>query len=111
MLKVLSKVCKQQSILWFVDLIFYDNNNILSRKKRSEPTKYAIRLARALNSEGIKIQLEPEIWYTSCYFYTPDILVNKDLDIEVDGPYHEESQIKKNDRIRQRALENSAYLI
>ncbi|HEU4446954.1 MAG TPA: DUF559 domain-containing protein [Nitrososphaeraceae archaeon] len=62
-----------------------------------------------LHSKGIKIQLEPEIWYTSCNFYTPDILVNEDLIIDVDGPYHEESQIKKNDRIRQRALENSGY--
>jgi very-short-patch-repair endonuclease len=93
------------------NLISYDNNNNQSRIKRSEPTKYAIRLARALNSEGIKIQLEPEIWYTSCNFYTPDILVNKDLVIEVDGPYHEELQIRKNDRIRQRALESSGYLV
>jgi very-short-patch-repair endonuclease len=93
------------------NLISYDNNNNQSRIKRSEPTKYAIRLARALNSEGIKIQLEAEIWYTSCNFYTPDILVNKDLVIEVDGPYHEEPQIRKNDRIRQRALESSGYLV
>ena len=93
------------------NLISYDNNNNQSRIKRSEPTKYAIRLARALNSEGIKIQLEPQIWYTSCNFYTPDILVKRDLVVEVDGPYHEESQIRKNDRIRQRALESSGYLV
>jgi hypothetical protein len=55
--------------------------------------------------------LEPEIWYTSCNFYTPDIVVNKDLIVEVDGPYHEVPQNKKNDRIRQRALENSGYLV
>jgi very-short-patch-repair endonuclease len=94
--------------------ISYNNNNNSnnqSRIKRSEPTKYAVQLARALHSEGIKIKLEPEIWYTSCSFYTPDILVNKDLIIEVDGPYHEEPQSKKNDRIRQRALENSGYLV
>ena len=92
-------------------LIFYDNNNNQSGIKRSEPTKYAVQLARALYSRGIKIRLEPEIWYTSCNFYTPDILVNKDLIVEVDGPYHEEPKIKKNDRIRQRALENSGYLV
>src|SRR5919108_1209230 len=93
--------------------ISYNNNNSnnQSRIKRSEPTKYAVQLARALYSEGIKIQLEPEIWYTSCNFYTPDILLNKDLIIEVDGPYHEEPKSKKNDRIRQRALENSGYLV
>ena len=90
---------------------YTNNSNIQSRIKRSEPTKYAVQLARALHSEGIKIQLEPEIWYTSCSFYTPDILVNKDVIIEVDGPYHEEPQSKKNDRIRQRALENSGYLV
>jgi hypothetical protein len=55
--------------------------------------------------------LELEFWYTSCNFYTPDIVVNKDLIVEVDGPYHEEPQIKKDDRIRQRALENSGYLV
>ncbi|MGI8832336.1 MAG: endonuclease domain-containing protein [Nitrososphaeraceae archaeon] len=89
----------------------YNNSNNQPRIKQSEPTKYAIHLARALHSEGIKIQLEPEIWYTSCNFYTPDILVNKELIIEVDGPYHDEPQIRKNDRIRQRALENSGYLV
>jgi very-short-patch-repair endonuclease len=96
---------------------YYDPSNVISYNntqnqpwiKRSEPTEYAIQLARALRSKGIKIQLEPEIWYTSCNFYTPDILVNEDLIVEVDGPYHEEPQIKKNDRIRQRALENSGY--
>jgi very-short-patch-repair endonuclease len=99
------------------DNSYYDPSNVISYNntqnqpwiKRSEPTKYAIQLARALRSKGIKIQLEPEIWYTSCNFYTPDILVNEDLIVEVDGPYHEEPQIKKNDRIRQRALENSGY--
>jgi very-short-patch-repair endonuclease len=100
---------------------YYDGSNILlisnnssnnqSGTKHSEPTKYAVQLARALYSRGIKIRLEPEIWYTSCNFYTPDILVKKDLIVEVDGPYHEQPQIKKNDRIRQRALENSGYLV
>ena len=101
------------------DNLYYDpsnlpmsyNNNNQSRIKQSEPTKYAVQLARALHSKGIEIQLEPEIWYTSCNFYTPDILVNKDLIVEVDGPFHQEPQIKKNDRIRQRALENSGYLV
>ena len=67
-------------------------------------------MAKALNSEGTKIQLESEIWYKSCNFYTPDVLVNKDLVIEVDGPYHEEPEIRKNDRIRKRELENFGYL-
>jgi very-short-patch-repair endonuclease len=92
-------------------LISYNGSNNQSGIKHSEPTKYAVQLARALYSRGIKIRLEPEIWYTSCNFYTPDILVNKELIIEVDGPYHEEPQIRKNDRIRQRALENSGYLV
>ncbi len=93
------------------NLISYNNDQNQPKIKRSEPTKYAVQLARALHSKGIKIQLEPEIWYTSCNFYTPDILVNEDLIVEVDGPYHEEPQIKKNDRIRQRALENSGYYV
>jgi very-short-patch-repair endonuclease len=93
------------------NLISYSNGQNQSRVKRSEPTKYAVQVARTLYSEGIEIRLEPEIWYTSCNFYTPDILVNKDLIVEVDGPYHEMPQVKKNDRIRQRALENSGYLV
>ena len=89
-------------------------NNINSKlKKRSEPTKYALQLAKALYSMNIEIELEPEIWYTSCNFYTPDILLNDEfIIIEVDGPIHEKVlQIQKNDRIRQRALENSGYYV
>ena len=67
------------------NVISYNNNQNQPRIKRSEPTKYAVQLARVLHSKGIKIQLEPEIWYTSCNFYTPDILVNEDLIVEVDG--------------------------
>jgi hypothetical protein len=80
--------------------------------KRSEPTKYTLQLAKALYSTGIDITLEPEIWYTSCSFYTPDILLNNEfIIIEVDGPIHDEPHIQKNDRIRQRALENSGYRV
>ena len=56
-----------------------NSSNNQSGIKHSEPTKYAVQLARVLYSRGIKIRLEREIWYTSCNFYTPDILVNKDL--------------------------------
>src|SRR5919204_6228661 len=89
----------------------YNSNN--SKVKRSEPTKYSLQLAKALYSMGIEITLEPEIWYTSCNFYTPDILLsNEFIIIEVDGPIHEKVlQIQKNDRIRQRALENSGYYV
>src|SRR5690349_13433274 len=62
-------------------------------------------------SLGIEIALEPEIWYTSCDFYTPDLVVNNKIIIEVDGPLHEGLKIKKNDRIRQRALENTGYVV
>ena len=64
--------------------ISYNSSNNQSGIKHSEPTKYAVQLGRALYSRGIKIRLEPEIWYTSCNFYTPDILVKKDLIVEVD---------------------------
>ena len=90
----------------------YDRQYNNSKIKRSEPTKYTIQLAKALYSTGIDITLEPEIWYTSCNFYTPDILLNSEfIIIEVDGPIHDEPQIQKNDRIRQRALENSGYRV
>lgn len=87
----------------------YNSNN--SKVKRSEPTKYSLQLAKALYSMGIEITLEPEIWYTSCNFYTPDLLVKDEVIIEVDGPIHEDPQIQKKDRIRQRALENSGYTV
>ena len=92
---------------------YYSNNNNSKLKKRSEPTKYTLQLAKALYSMDIEIELEPEIWYTSCNFYTPDILLsNEFIIIEVDGPIHEKVlQIQKNDRIRQRALENSGYYV
>jgi len=78
--------------------------------KRSEPTRYAVQLARTLYSLGIEFTLEPEIWHTSCNFYTPERLVNNRVIIEVDGPLHEDLKIK-NDRIRQRALENTGYVV
>ncbi|MDQ6864164.1 MAG: endonuclease domain-containing protein [Thermoproteota archaeon] len=68
-------------------------------------------VSQGLYSLGIEITLEPEIWYTSCNFYTPDLLVNNRVIIEVDGPLHEDLKIKKNDRIRQRALENTGYVV
>ena len=89
----------------------YCNVDNKSMIKRSEPTRYAVQLARTLYSLGIEITLEPEIWYTSCNFYTPDLLVNNRVIIEVDGPVHEDLKIKKNDRIRQRALENTGYVV
>jgi hypothetical protein len=95
--------------------IYYDDSSInldnISRIKRSEPTRYAVQLAKALYSLGIEITLEPEIWYTSCNFYTPDLLVNKKVIIEIDGPLHEDLKIKKKDRIKQRALENTGYIV
>ena len=95
--------------------IYYDDSsgNVDNKSmiKRSEPTKYAVQLAKALYSLGIEITLEPEIWYTSVMFYTPDLLVNNRVIIEVDGPLHEDLKIKKNDRIRQRALENTGYIV
>jgi hypothetical protein len=78
--------------------------------KRSEPTKYTLQLAKALYSMGVEIELEPEIWYTSCNFYTPDILLNNEIIIEIDCQIHEDLHVQTNDRIRQRALENSGYL-
>lgn len=93
----------------------YDRSYVKDRNskiKRSEPTIYTLQLAKALYSIGIDITLEPEIWYTSCNFYTPDILIhNEFIIIEVDGPIHDDLQIQKNDRIRQRTLENSGYRV
>ena len=95
--------------------IYYDDSQFnvgnKSKIKRSESTSYVVQLAQELYSLGIELTLEPEIWYTSCDFYTPDLVVNNKIIIEVDGPVHENMKIKKNDRIRQRALENTGYLV
>lgn len=60
--------------------------------------------------EGIDFILSPEIWYSSCTFYTPDFLIEGRLVVEIDGQHHytDRHQVLM-DRIRQRAIQNSGY--
>jgi very-short-patch-repair endonuclease len=51
------------------------------------------------------------IWYTGCDKYSPDLLIGKKLNIEVDGKVHDKDFQKTPDRIRQRALKNMVYHI
>ena len=76
----------------------------------AEPTELEIKIARRLFAEGIDFILGPEIWYSSCTYYTPDFLIEGKFVVEIDGGYHRATphQILM-DRIRQRAIENSGY--
>jgi hypothetical protein len=78
--------------------------------KIAEPTSLEIKIARRLFAEGIDFTLSPEIWYSSCTFYTPDFLIEDRLVIEIDGQHHytDRHQVLM-DRIRQRAIQNSGY--
>ncbi len=78
--------------------------------KIAEPTKLEINLARMLFVEGIDFTLSPEIWYSSCTFYTPDFLIEGRLVVEIDGEHHytDRHQVLM-DRIRARAIQNSGY--
>ena len=76
----------------------------------AEPTELELKIARRLFAEGIDFILGPEIWYSSCTYYTPDFLIEGRFVVEIDGGYHRATphQILM-DRIRQRAMENSGY--
>ena len=76
----------------------------------AEPTVHEIKIAQRLFAEGIDFVMGPEIWYSSCTYYTPDFLIENRFVVEIDGGYHRASphQILM-DRIRQRAIENSGY--
>jgi hypothetical protein len=76
----------------------------------AEPTVHEIKIAQRLFAEGIDFIMGPEIWYSSCTYYTPDFLIENRFVVEIDGGYHRASphQILM-DRIRQRAIENSGY--
>jgi len=78
--------------------------------KIAEPTEVEVKLARMLFAEGIDFTLSPEIWYSSCTFYTPDFLIEGRLVVEIDGQHHytDPHQVLM-DRIRQRAIQNSGY--
>jgi len=76
----------------------------------AEPTEFEKKIAQRLFAEGIDFILGPEIWYSSCTYYTPDFLIEGKFIVEIDGGYHHATphQILM-DRIRQRAIENSGY--
>ena len=76
----------------------------------AEPTELELKIARRLFAEGIDFILGPEIWYSSCTYYTPDFLIEGRFVVEIDGQHHyTDSHQVLMDRIRQRAIENSGY--
>lgn len=70
-----------------------------------------MRLRKILERKQVPFHYDNVIWYTSCDFFTPDLLIGKSLLIEVDGKVHNKEHRKTLDRIRQRALENMGYTV
>lgn len=69
------------------------------------------KLRNILKSKKIPFYYNKVIWYTSCDCFTPDLIIGKNLIIEVDGKVHDKEHRKTLDRIRQRALENMGYTV
>ena len=74
------------------------------------PTGYELKLRALLRSKKLPFR-DQVIWYTSCNYYTPDLLIGEKLIIEVDGKIHDQEFHKTSDRIRHRALKNMGYEI
>ena len=81
--------------------------------KKPTSTKYEDKLAFLLDryDKNLKFKRNPEIWLSSCIWYTPDFIIGKSLVVEVDGGIHSEFYRKTPDRIRQRALENIGFKV
>lgn len=79
--------------------------------KAPPPTYSEIKLRSLLRSKKIAFKDSQIIWYTGCDRYTPDLLIEKRLIVEVDGKVHDKDFQKTPDRIRQRGLENMGYYV
>lgn len=79
--------------------------------KPSKPTPWEKKLREILEIKQIPFKTNKVIWYTSCNCFTPDLIIGKNLIIEVDGKIHDKEYRKNLDRIRQRALENMGYKV
>ena len=81
------------------------NNNF----KPPPPTKSELKLRNILRAKKIPFKESQVIWYTGCDNYTPDLIIGRNLIIEVDGKIHDREFRKTPDRIRERALRNMGY--
>jgi very-short-patch-repair endonuclease len=81
------------------------NNNF----KPPPPTKSELKLRNILRTKKIPFKESQVIWYTGCDNYTPDLIIGRNLIIEVDGKIHDQEFRKTPDRIRERALRNMGY--
>lgn len=79
--------------------------------KPPKATNSEWKLRNILKSKKIPFYYNKVIWYTSCDCFTPDLIIGKNLIIEVDGKIHDKEHRKTLDRIRQRALENMGYTV
>ena len=79
--------------------------------KPPKSTPWEKKLKTILDKKGIPAKPNKVIWYTSCDCFTPDLLIGKNLIIEVDGKVHDKEHRKTLDRIRERALKNMGYTV
>ena len=79
--------------------------------KPPKSTSSELTLRKILDTKNIPYKANQVIWYTSCDCFTPDLIIGKQLIIEVDGKVHDKEHRKKLDRIRKRALENMGYTV
>jgi very-short-patch-repair endonuclease len=70
-----------------------------------------LTLRKILDTKNIPYKANQVIWYTSCDCFTPDLIIGKQLIIEVDGKVHDKEHRKTLGRIRKRALENMGYTV
>jgi hypothetical protein len=76
-----------------------------------KPTKSELKTRDLLKKKGIPFEVDRKLFFSLSGFYTPDLIVGRNLILEIDGKIHDKSWKKTPDRIRQRALEMMGYTV
>jgi len=89
-----------------------------ARPHQSKQTRFEKKLALALTRAGIQykdqvhVNLTAELRKKDCVpSYVLDFLVEKKLDVEVDGPIHKELEVKRRDMGRDSSLKKMGYRV
>lgn len=98
-------------------MAYSDSGDILRKQhnkkvtKKAIPTPSELKLRQMLRSRGIPIECDKAIRYSLSHSYVPDIILGRNLIVEVDGGVHSLQSKITPDRIRQRALEMMGYTV
>lgn len=68
--------------------------------KPTKPTPSELLLRKILKSRKIPINYNRVIFYTSRDCFTPDLIIGKNLIIEVDGKVHDKEHVTKSEYYR-----------